>query len=157
SIPQRAVIGNFEIEFTALDGVAVSIGRTSDIDQKGVTYDSGLWSYGMGLLYDEESHKYTHSSRSFRIYNAGNILQHHPFERKLTITAQGPNKGYELKNKTTSDDYIFIEQLNRTIVIDRSVITAIDFNQFRKSNRQFITHGPGWNEVQQDIRATVSF
>lgn len=156
-IPQRAVIGNFEIEFTALDGVAESIGRTSDIDQNGITYDSELWSYGMGLLYDEESHKYTHSRRSFRIYNAGNILQHHPFERKLKITIQGASKGYELRNITTGDVFKFNEQPNGSIVIDGPVITDAGLIAFRKTNRHFITLAPGWNEFEQNQSATVSF
>lgn len=156
-IPQRGVIGDFEIEFIAIDGVAESIGRTSDIDQNGITYESELWGYGMGLLYSDEAQKYTHNTHSFRIYNAGNIPQHHPFEQELKITIQGASKGYELKNKTTGDVFKFNEEVNGTIVINGPNVTDSGLRAFRKTNRQFITLVPGWNEFEQNQSATVSF
>lgn len=148
--------GELVFETTELP-FAESVGTTKDIDEDGITYDSELWSYGMGLLYDDESHKYTHSSRSFRIYNAGNIPRHHPFEQKLKITIQDASKGYELKNKTTGDVFKFNEEINGTIVIDGPNVTDSGLRAFRKTNHQFITLVPGWNEFEQNQSATVSF
>src|SRR5699024_1640364 len=77
-----------------------SIGTTQDIESNGdITYNAELWSYGMGLLHDDESHKYTHNTSNFKIYNAG--INIHPFEQMLEIKIENVSKGYELKNNTT--------------------------------------------------------
>src|SRR5699024_4408006 len=70
---QSLTFGEGELEFEATElPFAESIGTTADIDKHGLLYSQELWSYGMGLSYDEETHKYTHNTNTFRIYNAGN-------------------------------------------------------------------------------------
>lgn len=147
--------GELVFETTELP-YAESIGTTKDIDQHGINYDSELWGYGMGLLNDDESHKYTHNTSTFKIYNAGNIPEHHPFELDLKITIRGANQGYELKNKTTGDVFRFNEKPNGTIVLDGPNVTDNGLQSFRKTNHEFITLAPGWNEFEQSANATVS-
>src|SRR5690606_16457912 len=157
-IDQQLEYGFGELRFETTDlPFAESIGTTADIDRDGITYDSELWSYGMGLLYSDEAQKYTHNTRSFRIYNAGNIPRHHPFEQELKITIRNASQGYRLSNKTTGDIFKFNDQPNGSIVIDGPVITDAGLIAFRKTNGHFITLAPGWNEFEQNQSATVSF
>ena len=157
-IDQQLEYGFGELRFETTDlPFSESIGTTADIDRDGITYDSELWSYGMGLLYSDEAQKYTHNTRSFRIYNAGNIPRHHPFEQELKITIRNASQGYQLSNKTTGDVFKFNEQPNGSIVIDGPVITDAGLIAFRKTNGHFITLAPGWNEFEQNQSATVSF
>jgi hypothetical protein len=157
-IDQQLEYGFGELRFETTDlPFAESIGTTADIDRDGITYDSELWSYGMGLLYSDEAQKYTHNTRSFRIYNAGNIPRHHPFEQELKITIRNASQGYQLSNKTTGDIFKFNDQPNGSIVIDGPVITDAGLIAFRKTNGHFITLAPGWNEFEQNQSATVSF
>lgn len=157
-IDQQLEYGFGELRFETTDlPFAESIGTTADIDRDGITYDSELWSYGMGLLYSDEAQKYTHNTRSFRIYNAGNIPRHHPFEQELKITIRNASQGYQLSNKSTGDVFKFNDQPNGSIVIDGPVITDAGLIAFRKTNGHFITLAPGWNEFEQNQSATVSF
>lgn len=157
-IDQQLEYGFGELHFETTDlPFAESNGTTADIDRDGITYGSELWSYGMGLLYSDEAQKYTHSTRSFRIYNAGNIPRHHPFEQELKITIRNASQGYRLSNKTTGDIFKFNDQPNGSIVIDGPVITDAGLIAFRKTNRHFITLAPGWNDFEQNQDATVSF
>src|SRR5699024_1902358 len=83
-LDQQGLYGFGELVFETTElPYAESILTTSAIDRHGLNYGDG-WSYGMGLLYDDESHKYTHTGTSFRIYNAGNVPVH-PFEQDLKI------------------------------------------------------------------------
>lgn len=85
SIPQRNVFGNFEIRFIGLKGVSESKGTTQDIQRHGVDANRELWGFGMGLIADDDSLKYTHEGTSFRIFNAGNVPIH-PYKQDLKIT-----------------------------------------------------------------------
>src|SRR5699024_8794883 len=156
AIPQRNIFGNFEVEFIGLKGLSESIGTTADIDSNGLRYSDELWSYGMGLLYDNESHRYTHSTRSFEIYNAGNVPIH-PFQQELKILILGAGEGFELRNKTTGDVFRLTDQINGVIVINGANITDNGIQALRKTNRQFITIAPGWNEFTQNGTARISF
>src|SRR5690625_3467809 len=57
-IEQMFTYGFGELVFETTDlPFAESIGTTADIDSNGLRYSDELWSYGMGLLYDNESHR----------------------------------------------------------------------------------------------------
>src|SRR5699024_9875340 len=97
-LEQTLVFGEGELLFETTElPFAESIGTTADIDKYGLRHSDELWSYGMGLSYDEETHKYSHSSRNFKVFNAGNV-EVHPFEMDLIITIKGASKGYKLRN-----------------------------------------------------------
>src|SRR5690625_3879040 len=65
-IEQMFTYGFGEMTFETTDlPFAESIGTTADIDSNGLRYSDELWRYGMGLLYDNESRRYTHSARSY--------------------------------------------------------------------------------------------
>lgn len=159
-IPERISLrlarASFRLDMVELP-FAESIGTTGDIDQNGINYDDEMWSYGMGLLYEDEAQKYTHNTSAFKIYNAGNIPEHHPFEQRLKITIIGANKGYELKNVTTGDKFQLTKEVNGTIVLDGPNVTDNGLAALRKTNKQFITLKPGWNVFEQNQNATVSF
>lgn len=129
---------------------AESIGTTQDIQQKGINADDALWGYGMGLIADDEALKYTHTGTSFRIFNAGNVPIH-PYEQELKITidnVQGSSNYLQLRNSTTGDVLRTAEAVNsnQTIVLDGPNVTSNGLQYYRKTNHQFITLAPGWNE-----------
>lgn len=130
---------------------AESIGTSWDIATKGIKYSHDLWSYGMGLLYDEESHKYAHEKTEFSIYNPSDIAIH-PFEQELMIKigpAYNSTEFFELENLTTGDLFRVNEGItNSEVVIDGANITINGLQALRKTNRKFISLAPGWNEFK---------
>ena len=136
---------------------AESIGTTQDIDQNGIDSEDDLWGYGMGLI--DEPLKYTHSTRTFSIYNAGNVPIH-PFEQDLKITIEGINADeFTLTNLTNGTEFKITESVsdNQTIVLDGPNITSNGLAFLRSTNKQFIELEPGWNEFEVSTDATISF
>lgn len=157
AIPQNNIFGNFDIELISLLGISESISTTQEIEQSGgITYDRELWSYGMGLLHDEESHKYTHNKEEFSIYNAGNVAIH-PFEQELKITVGNATSGYKLENETTGDVFEYSGNQIGTLVMDGPNITISGRQALRDTNKEFITLAPGWNHFKQNQPGTVLF
>ena len=147
------VVGNGEFVFeTTKLPFAESIGTTQDIERNGISSDDEIWGYGMGLLDDPASHKYTHEGKAFRIYNAGNVPVH-PFEQELKITISnvvGSTSYFELKNKTNGTTFHVNEGVTntQTIVLDGPLVTSNGLAFLRKTNKQFIELDPGWNEFE---------
>lgn len=150
NIDQQFRYGFGELTFETTDlPFAESVGTSGDIGDNGLNYGDG-WSYGMGLLYDDESHKYTHTGTSFRIYNAGNVAVH-PFEQELAITissVQGSTSFLQLRNTTNNTTFRVTEAVsgNQTVKLDGANVTSNSLQYLRKTNRQFIELEPGWNE-----------
>lgn len=89
-VPDSQTWADATIQCTTVElPFAESIGTTQDIQRDGVNSNKELWGFGMGLLLDDESHKYTHtlprfSRMEFSIYNADDVSIH-PFEQELKI------------------------------------------------------------------------
>ena len=153
---QRFATLTIDCETTELP-FAESIGTSADIDHNGILYSQELWSYGMGLLHDEESHKYTHNTNTFRVYNPGNVAIH-PFEQHLKITIDNAPGQVTLRNNTTGDEFKYNENLNnRKLVLDGPNITVNSLQALRDTNKKFITLAPGWNEFTSIGGAKVNF
>jgi hypothetical protein len=161
----------FDIEQIELDGegelvfettelpFAESIGTTQDIHENGVSSDDKLWGFGMGLIADDDSHIYTHTGTSFKIYNAGNVPIH-PFEQELKITIKNLNGSDFLLRNTTNNSAFGINtevSSSQEIVLDGPNITSNGLQFLRNTNKQFIELSPGWNEFELSHNATVSF
>lgn len=160
TLPQRNVYGNFDVPLIGLKGVAESIGTTQDIHHDGINSDAALWGFGMGLIAEEGSTDYIHTGSTFRIFNAGDV-EVHPFESYLRIVIDqvtGSTVGFRLSNVTTGDVFRYVEPLTGTLVIEKDV-RRNDAAALGKTNRQFITLAPGWNEfvVEGATSARVSF
>src|SRR5699024_10942817 len=96
---------------------AESIGTTALIDKNGVSANDALWGYGMGIIADGEIQQYTHTSSTFRIYNAGNMLAH-PFDLDLRIEISGvTGKNFEMQNVTTGDVFKVTDELKSSAVV----------------------------------------
>src|SRR5699024_10380027 len=156
-IEQLFTYGMGEIPFETVGlPYAESIGTTADITGNVLKYSDELWSYGMGLLYDEESHKYIHAGTKFRIYNAGNV-EVHPFEQYLKITIANATKGYKLTNTTTGDVFEYTGTASRRIVLNGPNVTVNSLQALRDTNRKFLTLAPGWNTFTQNQTREVEF
>lgn len=153
-----------QVNFITVDvPFAESIGTTQDIHQRGIDAEDELWGYGMGLIAEDESLIYTHSTNSFKIYNAGSASIH-PFRQELKITITdviGSTDYLQLKNVTNGSTFRVNEAVTstQTILIDGPNITSNGLQFLRKTNKQFIELEPGWNEftVTGATSATVSF
>lgn len=150
-IDQRFRYGFGELSFETTDlPFAESIGTTQDIQSGGITTDPAIWGFGMGLIADDESLVYSHTGRSFRIYNAGNVGVH-PFEQSLKITnsnVNGSSNSFELRNNTNGTSFKVTEGVTsaQTIIIDGANITSNGLQYLRKTNRRYIELDAGWNE-----------
>ena len=158
NLDQQRTYGFGEMVFETTElPFAESIGTTAYIDKHGLLYSQELWSYGMGLSYDEETHKYTHNTKTFRIYNAGNVEELDPFEMDLKITVEGINGPYELKNETTGDVFKYTGSNSGKLLLDGPNVTLNGLQAFRDTNRRYITLAPGWNTFTQSQNKKVSF
>jgi len=153
----RYGFGELVFETTDLP-FAESIGTTADIDREGISAIQARWGFGMGLISDDESLRYTHSTTAFKIFNAGNVAVN-PFEHELKIAIEGVSNGYELENLTTGDVFKVTENMSGNLVIDGAEITNNGLQAFRKTNRRYITLAPGWNYIRQNraIKTTWDF
>ena len=148
--------GEIALETTDLP-FAESIGTTADIDREGLSAVQAKWGAGMGLFADDGTLKYTHSSRTFRIYNAGNIAIN-PFDYELIIAINNASKGYELRNNTTGDVFKVIDDIAQgELIIDKGTVTVNGLQALRATNKQFITLAPGWNSFTQNQPRAVAF
>ena len=138
---------------------AESIGTTALIDKNGVSANDALWGYGMGIISNVESKQYTHTSSTFRIYNAGNMLVH-PFEQDLKIEISGvTGKNFEMRNVTTGDVFKVTDTLKYSDVVnlDGPEIKINGLQALRKTNRKFISLASGWNEFRLNRTAKTKF
>lgn len=136
---------------------AESIGTTLDIEGNGISANDELWGFGMGLQSVDETLKYIHDTRTFRVYNAGNTAIH-PFQQDLLIMLNGVfNEGYELKNRTTGDTFRVVKDMHGTIVLDGAEVANNGLQALRNTNRQFISLAPGWNDFEQSSNNYLVF
>src|SRR5699024_7836061 len=138
---------------------AESIGTTALIDKNGPPADDALWGYGMGIISNVESKQYTHTSSTFRIYNAGNVLVH-PFEQDLKIEISGvTGKNFEMRNVTTGDVFKVTDNLKSSdvVTLDGPEIKINGLQALRKTNRKFISLASGWNEFRLNKTAKAIF
>lgn len=150
-LDQMELDGEGELIFETTElPFAESIGTTQDIQRNGISANEELWGFGMGLIADDDSLKYTHTGTTFRIYNAGNVPIH-PFDQELKITIsniQGSGSFLQLRNNTNGTTFrVNDSSLNgKTIVIDGPEIKINSLQEFRKTNRKYIELDTGWNQ-----------
>lgn len=111
-------IAEVSVVFYSPETYARSVGNSLDP----YTYDSGLWSYGMGLQLDAGTHSYIHTSDLFTIYNPSDVpINPREDELKIilkSITATGSD--IRIKNITTGDEWRYQGPFNAedSITID---------------------------------------
>lgn len=142
---------------------AESIGTTLDIEKNGINANDDLWSFGMGLLADDDSVKYTHNNNTFKIYNAGNVLVH-PFEMDMRIdisNVSGSSSYLQLENLTTGDVFKVNEAVKPTdvITLDKMNVLINKTQALRKTNKNYIRLAQGWNQfkITGATRAKVNY
>lgn len=131
----------FSVPLTVMSGLAESVGTTLDP----LTFTREVWQVGQGLTLEEP--KYSHSTTTFRIFNAGDVTID-PREMPLEIIYRGRSNGLEIKNNTTGDvwkyngttsdvENIFLKDV-RSLKNGNSI--------FKDTNKKLITLAPGWND-----------
>src|SRR5699024_9585130 len=156
-VEQSALYGFGDLSFETTElPFAESVGTTADIEQYGISDERGIWGFGMGLISDDESLKYTPTAHSFRIYNAGNVAVC-PFERDIKITVRGAASGYKLTNMTTGESFEYIGGESGELALDGAYVTMNGIQALRDTNRRFISLAPGRNEFTQKQAKEISF
>jgi len=150
SMARVADIGEFSLTFVSNDAYFESIGTT--LDPK--TFDAEVWQVGQGLTVDET--KYTHTTKTFQIYNAGDVTIN-PRMHPLVIEYKGQSLNLSIKNLTTGDEWVYSESIAPLEVVRIDGIRSFKDNDsiFSKTNHKLITIQPGWNDFE--ISGPVGF
>ncbi len=153
-IEQQFRYGFGELAFETVDlPYAESVGTTADIQREGISSDSELWGFGMGLQADDNTLEYTFTGTDFQVYNAGNVGVH-PFMQDLKITISnvvGSSSLLEVTNTTNGTSFRIDEGVtsSQTIVLDGANVTSNNLViDPRKTNRGLIQMSPGWNSFE---------
>lgn len=163
-VPTDRFLGKFSVSFIALKGLAESRKTTLDVNREGLLNDDS-WAYGMGLETTDDSELvYIHAGKSFKIFNAGNFEELHPFENYLKIEIRnvvGSSSKFSLVNRTNNTRFTIKEPIKNTDVwlIDGPVIKKNSLAAAKFTNKTFISLVPGWNqfEILDATSAQVSF
>jgi hypothetical protein len=133
--------GEFTVEFVCHKGVAESVATTLTAQ----TFDVESWQLGQGMT--AEDLVYTHTSSSFRIFNAGGIPIN-PRELPLVITFTGASANLKISNNTTGEawQYTGTTTASDTMRLDGIRSTKNGLSIFRNTNRKLITLATGWND-----------
>ncbi|SFA55672.1 Phage tail protein [Parageobacillus thermantarcticus] len=136
------IYGRFEVEFTAPNPYAESIGTTLDP----FTFDAELWQIGQGLI-EADDLKYVHNTPSFCIYNAGDI-DIDPRVLPLKIEFTGASTNLTITNQTTGDSWQYTGTTvdGDTITLDGVRSLKNGSSIFGQTNRKLITLKSGWND-----------
>ena len=140
--PERTgSVGEFSLSFESASPYCESIGTT----QGAMTFESNLWQFGEGLT--DEIPKYKHTTKSFRIFNAG-AIRIDPLELPLRISFKGASSKLRITNKTTGDSWRYegTSAAKETILLDGVKARKNGVSIFGDTNRQVIRLEPGWNE-----------
>ena len=144
--------GVIELETIGLP-FAESVATTQDIQRNGVDANSHLWGFGMGIIEEPASRKYTFKNAiNFKVFNAGNVPVH-PFEQELKITItniKGANSSFELLNKTNGSFIKITNSLKAgdTIIIDGPTITRNNAQYLRHTTRNFVWLTEAYNDFE---------
>lgn len=166
-IEQQFRYGFGELSFETVDlPYAESVGTTQDIEREGISSESELWGFGMGLQADDDTFKYTHKARqgeSFMVYNAG-VVTIHPFMQELRIEITDvirSNQFFEIANETNGSSFRVTDKVNSTdeIILDGPNVQINNLESLRRTNRKYLQLSPGWNlfSIEGATSAIVSF
>lgn len=134
---------SFDIPLTAMSGLAESTGTTLD----DLTFTAEKWQVGQGLTLEEP--KYTHSTNTFSIFNAGDVPID-PRKLPLKIIYRGASTNLKIKNLTTGDEWAHdgTSGSNDNITLDGVRSLKNDTSIFKDTNKKLLTIAPGWNDFQ---------
>lgn len=131
------------VPLTAMTGLAESTGTTLD----DLTFTKEKWQVGQGLTLEEP--KYTHSTNTFSIFNAGDVPVD-PREMPIKIIYRGASNNLKITNLTTGDEWSYdgTSGSDDNITLDGIRSLKNDSSIFRDTNKKLVTIAPGWNEFQ---------
>jgi phage-related protein len=146
-VEQRYKHGFFEVEFVSPSPYAESIGLPSD----DFTFD-GTWEFGMGIPFEDFS--YEHTTRSFSIWNLGDVMvdtrNYVDYMAPLTIQYVGASNGLTITNRTTGDvwKYFGTSASGDVITLEGGRSRKNGVSIYGQTNRARMRLAPGENEFQ---------
>lgn len=136
--------GRFTVEFSAYRGYGESRGTTQNL----IEYQEELWQMGMNLL-NKEDMVYSFSDKTFKVYNAGNVMIDPRMHHKLDIQIKGEGL-LTIRNKNTGDSVsVSREMTSNDSFLLSGVYPYINGKHCgRDTNHGLITLTTGWNEFE---------
>lgn len=133
--------GEFPIEFVIHSVFLESVGTTMDP----FTFEAEVWQIGQGLIGEDLIYK--HSTKSFSIFNAGDI-EVDPRWLPLIINYKGASTNLKIKNTTTGNEWAYTGTSNAgdTIKLDGIRSTKNGLSITRATNKKMLILAPGWND-----------
>jgi Phage tail protein len=149
SFEQTFVYGSGTIE---LQTVGLPFAESSLTTATPMTTDSDGWQFGQGLLLDDDANKYKHDTKTFRIYNAGNVAVNPRFMPLKITLSNMTGGGLRLRNLTNGTSVLINVAVatGDTITIDGLRILKNSLSILRNTDKGLITISPGWNDFQID-------
>ncbi len=159
-VPIATRVAVFDMEFISDSPYCHSIGTTEDQ----FSFDSDKWQFGQGLVFDSDI-KYTHTTDSFKIYNAGNVeidprSIHTPLTIEVTAAQTSSNVVLSLTNLTTGVVWTYTGATTKGQVIQLKDVQALTGGSsvFLKTNYKVITLKRGYNDfVKSNTISQVKF
>lgn len=166
SFEEAALHGSGTITFeTVGTAYAESVGTSMDIQRNGISYESGLWSYGMGLQKDPSTWKYSFTNTAPRFYNPSDVdLDDFKMDKVITIRCNSggsyirivDNSGnaFRIDRAINSGDVLTIDKqyikINGTNVLKD--VTSLYFPIIFKGWNTFTIEGINSYTVDLDFR-----
>lgn len=155
--------GVLEYETTELP-FAESVFTSVDVEENGLNYDADIYTYGMGLSYEDEKAVYSGvitPTQSLKIYNPGNE-RIDPFEMPMKIKIKdvldGSN-GFKLSNVTNGTSITFNGDvaLSDIVEYDSAIITKNGLQATNQAELDYIKLDVGWNEIKLERGESLYF
>lgn len=118
---------------------------TMDLHRTG--YDENLDVYGTADNIDYDYTKYSFTTSTFTIWNAGNVTVQ-PESMYVVITVRGlsASSSFTIRNNSTGDVFTVTKALSSdTLVLNGIKPTVNGINVFRNTNKQAVSIKPGFN------------
>ncbi|MGM9925224.1 MAG: phage tail family protein [Bacillus sp. (in: firmicutes)] len=136
-------LGELPVEFVIHSTFLESVSTTLPP----LTFESEAWQTGQGLNLEEPV--YVHQSKTFRIFNAGDVPVD-PRSMDLLIKFVGNATNLQIKNLTTGDTWQHTGSLVKSDTLLLNGIKSLKNGQsiFKNTNKKLITIAPGWNDFE---------
>lgn len=149
-IDDTTLVSTFTVEFETTElPYFETIYTTLELHDSG--YSATAEKYGLVDNIDDEKVKYRFAESNFTVYNAGNVTIE-PESMFLEITINGfiPTGLLKVENKTTGDVFTYDRIMSVPTNLKISGINVFRgvVNEFRNTNRRFLSLRPGSNEFE---------
>jgi len=121
---------------------------TMDLHRTG--YDENLGVYGTADNIDFDYTKYSFTTSTFKIWNAGNVaVQPETMFLKFTVHGLNSDSNFTIRNKTTGQSFVLKRSASNVSLTINGLDVRLNLtNVFRDTGMSFLNIAPGFNEFE---------